>query len=201
MKKESREKKKIRRAEQKKTIEEKLKGSGIYIYENNTNADFALPRPTEKGLKIVGPNQRFEGDSYYLTFVKPPFNFLKLIDVKNDSNENFNKNESFPPIAQEGVKSECIIQETSNIEQKSESEGEEKNRVKRKYTRRKNKRRTINNKKGKKMKEHLILDQPDIIKEDGKAEPVVEDQKVEEKEVLLTEDPSGDMEIINESSN
>ena len=48
------------------------------------------------------------------------------------------------------------------------------------------------------MKEKLILDQPDIIKENGISEPVVEDQQMEEKEVLLTEDPAGDMEIISE---
>lgn len=71
--------------EKKEIRERKLKmdmaGTGMYIYENNTSGDLTLPKPTASGQKRVGPRQRFQGDSYYMAWVKPPLNLLKFIET------------------------------------------------------------------------------------------------------------------------
>jgi hypothetical protein len=58
-----------------------MAGTGVYIFENNTDGDLSLPRPTASGQKKVGPRGRFQGDSYYMQWVKPPLNLLKFIDT------------------------------------------------------------------------------------------------------------------------
>ncbi len=58
-----------------------MAGTGVYIFENNTDGDLSLPKPTASGQKKVGPRQRFQGDSYYLQWVKPPLNLLKFIEA------------------------------------------------------------------------------------------------------------------------
>lgn len=183
--------KKQRREDRLKKVKEELSGSGSYIYENNTDADLSLPRATKSGLKNIGPRQRFEGDSYYLKFISPPINLLKLIEVKEEATAEKKEIEEQSVAVTVAVEEEkpVIVQVVENIK---------KNLAKYRKTTKKKKKKVVNNKKENKMKEKLILDQPDIIKENGKSEPVVEDQQVEEKEVLLTEDPAGDVEIISE---
>jgi hypothetical protein len=180
--------KKQRREDRLKRVQEELSGSGLYVYENNTDADLSLPRATKTGLKNIGPRQRFEGDSYYLKFISPPINLLKLIEIKEEAGVN----------KEENVKVDEIVEEKSVPVVVQVVEKIKKNLAKSKKSTKKKKKKVVNNKKDNKMKEKLILDQPDIIKENGKSEPVVEDQQIEETEVLLTEDPAGDMEIISE---
>jgi hypothetical protein len=181
--------KKQRREERLKKVQEELSGSGSYIYENNTDADLSLPRATKSGLKNIGPRQRFEGDSYYLKFISPPINLLKLIEVKEEASVVKTTTEQTVVAVEKEEEKPVIVQVVEKIK---------KNLAKSRKTTKKKKKKVVNNKKDNKMKEKLILDQPDIIKENGKSEPVVEDQQVEEKEVLLTEDPAGDVEIISE---
>lgn len=75
---------KLNKFEKRKMQEERLKnnmgGTGIYIYENNTDADLSLPKPTASGSRTVGPRKRFQGDSYYMSWVGSPMNLLKLIE-------------------------------------------------------------------------------------------------------------------------
>lgn len=59
-----------------------LGGSGLYIYENNTDGDLKLPKPTNTGMRVVGPRKRFEGDSYFMKWVGAPMNLLRLIEEK-----------------------------------------------------------------------------------------------------------------------
>lgn len=59
-----------------------LSGSGLYIYENNTDGDLKLPKPTNTGMRVVGPRRRFEGDSYFMKWVGAPMNLLRLIEEK-----------------------------------------------------------------------------------------------------------------------
>lgn len=49
---------------------------GRFIFENHSKSDVLLPKPTHRGLKMVAPKQRFEGDETYL-----PIRELKLIEV------------------------------------------------------------------------------------------------------------------------
>ena len=55
-------------------------GTGIYVFENNTDGDLKLPKATVGGLKTVGPRKRFQGDSYFLKWVGSLMNLLRLIE-------------------------------------------------------------------------------------------------------------------------
>ena len=57
-----------------------LAGSGLYVYENNTDGDLKLPKATTNGLRMIGPRKRFQGDSYFLKWVGAPMNLLRLIE-------------------------------------------------------------------------------------------------------------------------
>ena len=107
-----------------------------------------MPKPTSTGLKTIGPNAKFQGDSYYLKWVGSPMNLLRLIE-------------------------QIIPQETNMNEQK------------------------------------LILDQPDMVTNQGKVEHVIcQKPKVQPindasipnpnatENVLLTEDPMEGLTII-----
>ena len=76
--------KKISRADkkinQKNKFIQDMSGSGVFVYENNTDADLNLPKPTSTGTRTIGPRKRFQGDSYYLTWVGSPMNLLRFIE-------------------------------------------------------------------------------------------------------------------------
>jgi len=57
-----------------------LSGSGIYIYENNTDGDLKLPKATASGVRVIGPRKRFQGDSYFMKWVGHPMNLLRFIE-------------------------------------------------------------------------------------------------------------------------
>lgn len=54
-------------------------GSGLFVFENNTDGDLTLPKPAADGRRVVGPRGQFQGDSYFHGWVKPPMNLLKFI--------------------------------------------------------------------------------------------------------------------------
>lgn len=76
--------KKISRADkkinQKNKFIQDMSGSGVFVYENNTDADLNLPKPTSTGTRTIGPRKRFQGDSYYLNWVGSPMNLLRFIE-------------------------------------------------------------------------------------------------------------------------
>ncbi len=74
---------KMLRNKQKK--ENMYKGHGIYVYENNTNADLMLPKPTLTNQKIVPPKGKFRGDSFFMSMVKN--NSLKLVEIIQSEQE------------------------------------------------------------------------------------------------------------------
>ena len=57
-----------------------LSGTGLYIYENNTDGDLKLPKATASGVRMVGPRKRFQGDSYFMKLVGNPMNLLRLVE-------------------------------------------------------------------------------------------------------------------------
>lgn len=75
-----------RRAMQAEKLKQDLGGSGIYIYENNTDGDLTLPKPTNSGIRVVQARKRFQGDSYFLKYVGKPMNLLRLIEVVQPAN-------------------------------------------------------------------------------------------------------------------
>jgi hypothetical protein len=74
----------LNRYERRQVHEEKLKhdmgGTGVYVYENNTDGDLKLPKPTDSGIRMVGPRKRFQGDSYYMKWVGSPMNLLRFVE-------------------------------------------------------------------------------------------------------------------------
>ena len=76
-----------RRQANREKLANRLSGSGVYIYENNTAGDLKLPKPTASGIRVVGPKKRFEGDSYYMQLVGPPMNLLRIIEVISPENK------------------------------------------------------------------------------------------------------------------
>lgn len=79
----------LSRYERREMHAEKLKndmaGTGVYIYENNTDGDLKLPKATDSGVRQLAPKGkpgcRFQGDSYFLNWVGSPMNLLRLIEV------------------------------------------------------------------------------------------------------------------------
>jgi hypothetical protein len=61
----------------KEKMQERIKGEGLYLFENNTKADLYLPRPTQAGRKLVAKGQQFVGDNYFFSMLRT--NELKLI--------------------------------------------------------------------------------------------------------------------------
>ncbi len=124
-------------------LENALHGEGMYLFRNSSSADLTLPRPTKSGIKSVGPGKEFQGDNYYMQFVKT--GMLRLVKE---------------------------IQ--SPEQQRAATEVQ--------------------------MEEKLILDQPDMITEQGKVEHVVATKPVQkmnetktgpeaQPEILLNEGP------------
>jgi hypothetical protein len=74
-------------------------GDGTYLFENNTNADFYLPRPTKTGQRLVRKSGTFIGDSYYFQLVKT--NQLKFI--KEEKMEEKLITEQPPVVTREGT--------------------------------------------------------------------------------------------------
>ena len=151
-----------------------MAGEGVFIYENNTDADLSLPKPSIEGFTKVGPRRRFKGDSYFMNLVKTPICLLKLI---------------------EEVKIEQIVEEVKINHEKKE-DGLINNNVVKVVRKRKKKKA----KKGfkPKMKEKLLLDQPDVVTEGGNLEQIENEETQVLEEKLLTENPSGEIEIISE---
>lgn len=68
-----------RRVEQKTKAANSIAGTGLFVYENNTNGHLTLPKPTASGQRVVGPKEQFQGDSYFMGLVKPPNNLLRFV--------------------------------------------------------------------------------------------------------------------------
>lgn len=64
-----------------------LNGTGVYIFQNITSGDFMLPKKSLEGKKMVKTKEQFQGDSYFLKFVGPPNNLLKMVRRIEETNE------------------------------------------------------------------------------------------------------------------
>lgn len=176
-----------RKEKKREKIKNAMIGEGVFLYENNTDADLYLPKPSIEGYKVIGPRKRFTGDSYFLTLVKTPVCLIRLIQEIKSTEEEIKK-----------VEEKVNLEQKPNLEEKSEKKEKKVINSVRKKKAKKSK-KTI---RGKKMKEKLILDQPETVTKSGKLEQIenVEEQQEEapQEEKLLTENPSGNIEIISE---
>lgn len=180
-----------KRKSKKEKLKNLMEGAGVFVYENNTDADLSLPKPSIEGFKLIGPRKRFKGDSYFMSLVKTPICLLRLIEEVKD----------------EEIKTEDIVKDEEVLKNIPETiKEEEKKETKlinnKRKAKKKKKTKKAKTKKGEKMKEKLILDQPDVVTNSGKMEQKgLENQEetVEsQEEKLLTENPSGNIEIISE---
>lgn len=72
-------------------VEKKLAGTGVFLYENVTRGDLTLPKPTLGGKKVVKSKEQFQGDSYFMQFVKtssPLLKLVKKIETKDNTMQN-----------------------------------------------------------------------------------------------------------------
>jgi hypothetical protein len=51
-------------------LERNLSGTGLYIYRNNSKGTLMLPKTSTDGKRHIGVNETFQGDSYFMDFVK-----------------------------------------------------------------------------------------------------------------------------------
>lgn len=113
-------------------LEDALHGEGLYLYENNTNADLTLPRPTKSGCRAVSPRAQFQGDNYYMQLVQQ--GHLRLIKVLQTPEQERAVNEGTmetqkpaeklildqPPVVTEHGEIEHVINANTPIQQMHE---------------------------------------------------------------------------------
>lgn len=63
--------------------EEKMTGTGWFLYKNVSGGDLFLNKPLDSGLNVIAEGSTFEGDSYY-NQLRPDVKILKdLSNLKN----------------------------------------------------------------------------------------------------------------------
>ena len=133
-----------KKANNKYKLEKALAGAGLYLYENSSKAaELTLPKPTESGVRVIGPNQQFQGNSYYMQLVKT--GYLRLIkELRSPEQEEAMEEEAMneettmneeqlildqPDTITEQGKVEHVVNETIPIQPLHEGEDEEKTDV------------------------------------------------------------------------
>ena len=85
-------------------VAEAMSGSGLYIYENrNEIGDLTLPKPTKTGMRIIGPKGKFQGDDYYMQYVRS--GILRLIEILE------------PPVSNDTPVEEVIVEQKLILDQ------------------------------------------------------------------------------------
>lgn len=119
------EKKEIRRT----NIEKAMSGEGLYLYENNSDGDLTLPRPTKSGVRQVEARQQFQGDNYYMQLVRSGhLRFIKELQspeeeraiMENAAEEKLILDQ--PDTITEHGKVEHVVDDTVPMQQLDESE-------------------------------------------------------------------------------
>ena len=127
-----------KKANNKYKLEQALAGAGLYLYENSNNADLTLPKPTESGVRVIGPKQQFQGNSYYMQLVRTgELRFIKELrspEQEEAMNEEATMNEDQlildqPDTITEQGKVEHVVNETIPIQPLHEVEDKEKTDV------------------------------------------------------------------------
>jgi hypothetical protein len=133
-----------KKANNKYKLEKALAGAGLYLYENSNNADLTLPKPTESGVRVIGPKQQFQGNSYYMQLVRTgELRLIKelrspeqdeAIEQEEAMNEETTMNEEQlildqPDTITEHGKVEHVVNETIPVQPLHEGGDEEKTDV------------------------------------------------------------------------
>lgn len=95
---------------------DEMKGSGRFVFQNNTSGDLSLPRPTETGKKTVRKDEQFIGDSYYFKLMPQELRFIR--EVKSDDQRLITEQ---PPVITRGGQVE-FVQPKENFNEEAESQ-------------------------------------------------------------------------------
>lgn len=70
----------------KEIVEYKQSGTGLYLFKNRSSiATLDLPKKSFDGKKCIGPNETWEGDSYYFTMIPREAVLIKtILDPKKE---------------------------------------------------------------------------------------------------------------------
>lgn len=82
--------------------QEKMKGYGMFIYENNTSGDIYLPRPTATGQRLVGRGKQFVGDSFYHNMIGRELKLIRTIKENVNESDNRLLTEQPPVVTEHG---------------------------------------------------------------------------------------------------
>jgi|688.fasta_scaffold589592_2 hypothetical protein len=93
MKKNNKESRYERTEKNRKTIEYKQHGEGLFLFKNRSSvASLDLPKKSFDGKKWVGPNETWKGDSYFLKMIPREAVLVETI-ISPDNNLKENKME------------------------------------------------------------------------------------------------------------
>ena len=102
-----------------KILEESLHGEGLYLYENNSDAQLTLPRPTKSGLRIIGARAQFQGDNYYMQLVRSGhLRFIKELESPEAQKTNLESKEETEVVAETEVATDQLNEVNMEKEEK-----------------------------------------------------------------------------------
>lgn len=85
IKRERKKTKRERMMERRRSIETFQHGEGLYLYRNRSKAaTLILPKKSTDGRKTIGPDECFEGDSYFMKMVPKEIKLVKVITSPNE---------------------------------------------------------------------------------------------------------------------
>lgn len=110
-----------------------MHGEGLYLYENNTDAELTLPRPTSSGLRVIEGRKQFQGDNYYMQMVRS--GHLRLIkELQSPAQEKAAMEEKLildqpDTVTSKGTVEHVVDQDVQKLNEADEVDGEEQSEV------------------------------------------------------------------------
>jgi hypothetical protein len=69
-------------ADARQATKDKITGTGLYRFKNNSKGTLMLPKPAQDGRRQIGEGEEFIGDSYFITFMKKELIIIEQITIK-----------------------------------------------------------------------------------------------------------------------
>lgn len=110
-----------------------MHGEGLYLYENNTDAEMTLPRPTSSGLRVIEARKQFQGDNYYMQMVRS--GHLRLIkELQSPAQEKAAMEEKLildqpDTVTSKGKVEHVVDQDVQKLNEADEADDEEQSEV------------------------------------------------------------------------
>lgn len=193
----------------KKSAQDALRGSGRFVFQNRLSTDFTMPKAHFGKKTMVHAGEKFEGDSYFMQFVKTgELRLVSIIEPENLTNSiaagNHAHNQSINPTPAAPAAVSIVSQENPVASFKIVAKSEVKF-IPNEETVLTEAVKTENTEEVNVGVQKLILDIPDRVTAQGKVENVMVDPKKKlnedgafqiQKDVLLVEGPIDGIDII-----